>query len=347
MLFRSQLQYIFARKISELVSDVPGMLTIISTHSPHIVANHPFENIRYMSVVSDSNGFQNIESKNFHEELSIKYANEPQEFQFLKQYLSTESAELFFADKAIFIEGTSEHMLINHFITQFDEAKLEDERRELAADPNKKASYIPLSSQNITILQVGANSKAFRHFLDFLKIPSLIITDIDTTKPVLVKNKNNERTVYKACPVSDTAACRTSNASIKYYLGAPEYKKGDTDYRDWFQGMINHTVSSISPTIHIAYQREENGYQARSFEDAFINVNYNQFRAFIHSIKGLKNITKMTQKRHKDLYALTQTILNEKSDLAASLLFLAYTIKDLAWCAPSYIKEGFEWLQKQ
>lgn len=96
-----QLQYIFARKISEIVSDIPGMQTIISTHSPHIVANHPFENIRYMSTETDENGFQNIKIKNFHEELSQKYANEPEEFQFVKQYLSIDSAELFFADKAM------------------------------------------------------------------------------------------------------------------------------------------------------------------------------------------------------------------------------------------------------
>ena len=63
--------------------------------------NHPFENIRYMSTVTDQNGYQNIKVKNFHEELSEKYASEPEEFQFIKQYLSIESAELFFADKAL------------------------------------------------------------------------------------------------------------------------------------------------------------------------------------------------------------------------------------------------------
>lgn len=342
-----QLQYIFARKISELVSDVSGMVTIISTHSPHIVANHPFENIRYMSVVSDSNGFQNIESKNFHEELSIKYANEPQEFQFLKQYLSTESAELFFADKAIFIEGTSEHMLINHFITQFDEAKLEDERRELAADPNKKASYIPLSSQNITILQVGANSKAFRHFIDFLKIPTLIITDIDTAKSVSTKTKNGKTTVvYKECPVSEKTVCKTSNASIMYFLGAPKFEKDSQAYHDWFLGVVSHTIPSISPYIHVSYQETENGYHARSFEDAFINVNYDQFQIHKESIDGLQNIEEFSQVRHKDIYELTQRILKSKSNLASSLLFLAYAT-NLTWNAPSYIKEGFEWLQKQ
>lgn len=96
-----QLQYIFARKICEILSDISGMQTIITTHSPHIVASHPFKNFRYMSTVKDADGFNNIEIKNFHNDLSKKYATESDEFQFLQQYLSIESSELFFADKAL------------------------------------------------------------------------------------------------------------------------------------------------------------------------------------------------------------------------------------------------------
>lgn len=337
-----QLQYIFARKISEIVSDIPGMQTIISTHSPHIVANHPFENIRYMSTETDKNGFQNIKIKNFHEELSQKYANEPEEFQFVKLYLSIDSAELFFADKAIFIEGISEQMLINQFITQFDNEKQQAEKKAMEQDPKLKASYIPLSAQNITILQVGANSKAFRHFLDFLEIPSVIITDIDTTKAV----QSNKKTVYPACAVSDPESCRTSNASIAYYLGAPEYKKDDADYKEWFKKMVSHDVDSVSSFVHIAYQKKENDYHARSFEDAFINVNYGQIEAYKGSLNGLKKIKEITKKRPDDIYQLTQNVLEEKSDLASSLLFLAYT-KNIIWKMPSYIQEGLEWLQIQ
>lgn len=342
-----QLQYIFARKISQIVEDVPGMLTIITTHSPHIVSNHPFENIRYMSVVSNEAGFQNIESKNFHEELMKKYADEPQEFQFLQQYLSTESAELFFADKAIFIEGISEGMLIKHFVAQFDADKLEEEKREMAEDHDKKASYVPLSSQNITIMQVGANSKAFRHFLDFLRIPTLIITDIDTVKPVQTLTKRGtSKAVYKECPVSDKDKCKTSNASIMYFLNAPDFKDDKESYREWFQKAVNHNVASTSPYIHISYQEADNGYHARSFEDAFINVNYVQFQVHKESIAGLENIDELSEERPDDIYELTERILKSKSELAASLLFLAYADK-LNWNAPSYIKEGLEWLQKQ
>ena len=60
------------------------MQTIISTHSPHIVSNHPFENIRYMSLKNGENG-NNIEIKNFYNELSKKYSGEKKEFYFLTQ----------------------------------------------------------------------------------------------------------------------------------------------------------------------------------------------------------------------------------------------------------------------
>ena len=145
---------------------------------------------------------------------------------------------------------------------------------------------------------------------------------------------------------SDPESCRTSNASIAYYLGAPEYKKDDADYKEWFKKMVSHDVDSVSSFVHIAYQKKENDYHARSFEDAFINVNYSQIEAYKCSLNGLKKIKKITKKRPDDIYQLTQNVLEEKSDLASSLLFLAYT-KNIIWKMPSYIQEGLEWLQIQ
>lgn len=337
-----QLQYIFARKINEIVSNISGMQTIVSTHSPHIVSNHPFENIRYLATTKDENGYFNIVIKNFHKDLSEKYATESDEFHFLQQYLSIESAELFFADKAIFIEGISEGMLLQHFISEFDNEKLTEEAAAIAANPDLKPSYIPLSSQNITVVQAGANAKAFRHFLEFLNIPSIIITDIDTTRP----KKTNKGIRYVACAVKDVNSCRTSNATITYFLDAPEYKKADAIYSKWYQSVVNHIANSISTQIYIAYQSEENGYSARSFEDAFINVNYSKLKNNLEAINGLKNIDCFNDDPIDDMYTFTQNILDAKSDFASSLLFLAYA-KNVKWQVPLYIKEGFEWLLKQ
>lgn len=114
-----------------------------------------------------------MEIKNFHTELSEKFASlhgateGPLLFKFLSQYLGIQSSELFFADKAIFIEGTTERMLLPLFMSKHDSGL---------------AGEMPLSSQNISVLEVGANAKAFAPFLDFLGIKSLIVTDIDTTK---------------------------------------------------------------------------------------------------------------------------------------------------------------------
>lgn len=335
-----QLQYIFARKISEIVDGIPGMQTVITTHSPHIVASHPFENIRYMSARKDENSFFNIDIKNFHQDLSQKYESEPDEFKFLQQYLSIESAELFFADKAIFIEGISEAILLQHFISQFDKIKLDEERAAIAENPELKPSYIPLAAQNITVVQAGANAAAFRHFLEFLQIPSLVITDIDTSKP----KQTSKGTRYVKCAVNDVDCCKTSNGTIMYYLHAPKFENGDQTYATWFENAKKHALDSISHYINISYQAEENGYFARSFEDAFINVNFDLIKSNIDAIHGLKN-NDAFEDSPSNLYEFTQTVIEEKSDFASSLLFLAHA-KDINWKAPSYIREGFEWLQK-
>lgn len=169
-----QIQYIFAQKIEDILKEVPNMQTIISTHSPHIVSNHPFENIRYMSLKNGKNG-NNIEIKNFYNELSKKYSGERKEFYFLTQYLSVQSSELFFADKAIFIEGISESILIDYFTNQYDAKRKLEETKKKEEDTEYKSNYIPLSAQNITVIQAGANAKAFRHFIEFFKSQHLLL----------------------------------------------------------------------------------------------------------------------------------------------------------------------------
>lgn len=334
-----QLQCIFARKVSEIISDILGMQLIITTHSPHIVANHPFENIRYMLIEKDTCGFSNIEIKNLHKDLIIKYQDEMKEFQFLKQYLTIESAELFFADKAIFIEGVSENMLMSYFISKFDIKKIEEEKQFIKDHPEEKPKYIPLASQNVSCLQVGANAKAFRHFLEFLRIPTVIITDIDTTK---VEDTKSGVKRYVAWPVEDSPDS-TSNATIKYFLEAPNIKDKSA-FKTWLQKLIDHSLCCSDQYINVTYQQYENNYHPRSFEDSFINVNLDSIKKECENINGLKNIDEL--KSNSDIYDLTQKVIDKKSDFASSVLFMAH-VDNTDWIVPSYIWEGLEWLQKQ
>ena len=254
--------------------------------------------------------------------------------------MSVQSSELFFADKAIFIEGISEGILIDYFINLYDSKRKAAEFEKEKDDKTYKSKYVPLSAQNITIIQAGANAKAFRHFIEFLKIPTLIITDIDT-----VYQKTDKKTTYDACRVLDPACCNTSNATIKYYYGAPKFVYGCTKHTTWLKNLISHKQECVSDFVNVSYQQEENDYYPRSFEDAFININLPQLRGQKAQLLGLKNIDEIDT--NDDIYDLTQKIIHKKSDFASSLLYIAYTDKKVEWATPKYILEGLEWLQKK
>lgn len=330
-----QLQCVFARKISEILCCIKGLQTIISTHSSHIVSNIDFENIRYLLVKKELDDSDNVVIKNFHSELKEKYTDF-KEFQFIKQYLTIEAADLFFANKIIFIEGTSENMLLPLFISNFDSEQLLIEDEKIRQGVIKERTYKPISTQNISILQVGANAKAFRHFVEFLDIKTLIITDIDTVKYSGEKNR------LKACSVSNSPDS-ISNQTVRYYYKAPDFQKEKDLYSKWIKDLISNTLVSISKSVKVAYEIEENGYHARSFEDAFISINFDNLKKNSEEVIGLTDIDELDLKN--DFYEMTEKVLDKKSDFAASLLYLAHT-KNLKWNTPKYIKEGLEWIQK-
>ncbi len=322
-----QMQYIFSQKIQEIIREINNKVnlqTFISTHSSHIVSQCNFSDLRYFKLKDG-----NINIKNFYADLEIKYKDEKDYFKFLKQYLTLYSSELFFAEKIIFIEGTTEKILLPYFISQYD---------ELVKPPQNK-----ISSQNISIIEVGANSKAFKHFLEFLEIKTLIITDIDTTKLIIKPKKKNKKikSNYKACAVSEGE--NTSNYSIKEFLNIP--KIGSLEFENWFEKLKSNTLQDDTHHIKIAYQIEELGYHARSFEDSFIKLNLEEIVKYKNrGVRGIQNksllINTMT-----DIYSSTQRILKPdgKSDFASSLLYLAL-IDKVEWKTPLYIEKGLQWI---
>lgn len=329
-----QMQSIFSRKIREVVKSIKNLQTVITTHSSYIVANSDFEDIRYLLKRAD----ENVEFKNFHTELSDKYNADDNEdgaklYQFLEQYLKIQNAELFFADKAIFIEGTTERILLPWFIKKHD----------MNCDEGSQK----ISSQNISIIEAGANAKAFAPFLEFIGVKSLIVTDLDSTKIEVKKDKAGiDRTSYVACSVSE--ATHTSNETLKHFFSAPEIK--DDKFPDWFEKLKSHNLNELTGDVNVVYQSEEHGYQARSFEDAFINANKAELKSLCESgdILGLKNkeyLQEIETIESDKLFDFTNEILQKKSDFAASLLYLAL-MQTADWSTPKYIDEGLKWISK-
>lgn len=322
-----QMQTVFIDKVKVLLSEIPSLQTFITTHSSHIVKNSDFKDIRYFFYDDDG---KNVVVKNFYTELQKKYKNEETEFKFLNQYLSIASAELFFAEKIIFIEGLTEKLLLPYFIQQFDNS-LDDED-------------VKLSSQNISIIEVGANAKAFSHFIEFLGIKALIITDIDTTLKTIKTDDvtGKSKTTYPANPVKN--ATHTSNASITYFYESPEFKK-EKEWATWFDSLKKDKLQDDDAKIKLAYQLEENSYHARSFEDSFISINVENLLANHLKINGVSSEMESQLKSEKDFYKLTDSILVKKSEFASSLLWLALT-EQVVWNMPLYIKKGLTWVAK-
>ena len=171
-----QMQYVFIKNIKSLLKD--GIVRedgqnrelqyIISTHSSHIVADSEFDDVKYLKKVE----INSVVAKNL-KDLKKQYEEngEEQNYRFLKQYLTLNRAELFFADKAIFIEGDTERILLPAMMWKIDNEYPEN----------------PMLSQNISIIEVGAYSQIFEKFIDFIGLKKgLIITDIDRDRKSVV-----------------------------------------------------------------------------------------------------------------------------------------------------------------
>ena len=324
-----QMQYVFADKIHGLVSTIPNLQALVTTHSSHIVSKSDFEDIRYLSRPSATGP---VSIKNFHTDLSKEYDNLGEDgkalFKFLKQYLTINSAELFFASKVIFIEGTTERILLPLFI------EMHDKENEEAAETGG------LSSQNISVLEVGANARAFAPFLEFIGVRTLIITDIDTTK--VVPNEKTGKPSYQAHKVEGST--HTSNETLKHFLSAPAIDNVD-EYQEWHKRLLSGEAASDDGQIKVAFQVKENGYHARSFEDAFIAKNFKKINSKKDDLEGLKNIKEINDFCGSDYYALTEKILSKKSDFAGSLLYAAL-VEGVVWETPQYIMDGLKWIHR-
>lgn len=328
-----QMQYVFAQKIKGILETIPNNQTFITSHSSHIVSQCDFEDIRYFKLKKD-----NIEVMNFHKDLKAKYGEDEQQFKFLKQYLTLYSSELFFAEKIIFLEGVSEKLLLPYFIKNYDLSRKGEQ------------DYVPLTSQNISFLEAGANAKVFRYFIDFLGIKTLIFTDLDGCE---IKDGENGRKYWVACET--IKSLNTTNVTIKHYYNAPELPTIEDRgvetvklklFDAWYSDLKQGKVTSISPVIQVSHQTLECDYHARSFEDAFLAINLKSIVEYQDQMHGLKNKDQITIDR-KDFYDLTQKVLkqNGKSDFASSVLYLALT-KDVEWKTPKYIIDGLNWISK-
>lgn len=330
-----QMQYVFINNIKNLLGEgiiredkIWNLQYIVSTHSSHIVAESDFNDIRYFKRVGDAEviakSLKSLEGE-------YKEAGEEKNFRFLKQYLTLNKAELFFADKAIFVEGDTERILLPAMMKKVDQENKEN----------------PLLSQNISLVVVGSHSHVFEKFIDFIGIKTLIITDIDSA-----------REDSKACKVNDPNAKISTNNSLKFFLGTAlsELKSKNLEQKRLNKSeKTEKWIHDDKGHVQIVYQVEENSgkesYHARSFEDAFVHIN----KGFLNNNKDKFNsltIIHFECLENGDYrpYEFTQKAIKKKPSFAVEILLNSTEDKEgnkfSNWNIPTYIKEGLIWLKE-
>jgi len=110
-----------------------------------------------------------------------------------------------------------------------------------------------------------------------------------------------------------------------------------------FNKVDNIWINQLDGKLSIVYQIEENGYHARSFEDAFIHVNKDFVNDNKAGFRGLKN--KHHFENGHGAYQLAAECIKKKTHFALDILY--HSNDDFSnWVIPAYIKEGLLWLKK-
>lgn len=311
-----QMQQVFINQVKGILQEAQHdsiyIQLIITSHSSHILSEagidteRGFNRIRYFNKIDEKVCAQDFNGLNI--------INDKKTFRFLKQYLTLHKSDLFFSDKVILVEGTTERMLLPQMITKVASA---------------------LNNEYVSILEVGgAYSHKFKEILEFIKVKTLIITDLDSV------DANGEK-----CPVgTGQNGITTSNETLSQWIPA--------------KAIITELLACADADkikdgiVRVAFQNEENGHNSRSFEEAFICCNKNL-------ILGTTDVDGVG-KAHKNEFSLFRTksteTINESTpyDLAPDSSKVktnfAFDIMSFQedvfgeWQVPRYIKEGLEWL---
>lgn len=337
-----QMQELFIKYINDaikyLISNSKKKLNtqlVITTHSSHILhskihSSNSFDNINYITNI---NNHAQVVRLNDHAISSVeKYqANQDEseiefnkrklnDLKFLKKHIKYKVSELFFSDAVIFVEGLTEETLLPFYIDNHDEL-------------NKY--YISVFNIN------GAHGQVYHPLIQLLKIPSLIITDLDIKRLDNEKHELNDGVKTEVFTQIKNLDDRIStNSTIHKFNGVEP--SGLTKYIE-------------SNNLFGVFQKDPiNSYYATSFEEAFILTNSENVILNQALKKVKKNIyNDIVGKETIDLSALIQNsyklqnkLSSSKSDFANTVLYEMIINEGNQFPKiPSYIDDGFIWLK--
>ena len=298
-----QMQTAFAAYMEKFLGKLSTVQiqTFLTSHSAHIANTMEFAKVRYAQKSNAGVIYKNLNT--------FAQANSDN-VGFIRKYLTLTKCDLFFADKAVFVEGASERLLLPDMIEKCETAGVFG------------SCKYPLSAQYYALIEIGgAYAHKFIPFIEFLGVPCLILTDLDSVADRVGKGG---KVVKKSVVVSKGET--TSNETIKWWVrrnkGLPE---NDTSKIDLTEITTMTADDKTRGKCHIEFQTAESGLCGHSLEEAIRNVNRTHY--------GLGDSISEEDLEFKG---------KSKTDFALDLI---YECSD--YCVPDYIKSGLKWLNDQ
>jgi len=337
----AQVQQTFIRQMWDVLTagtpageDKPQLA--ITTHSSHILDTVDFSKIRYFrrKLVDEGEEGKEFHGTTVHSlrqfqpapiDVDGQTVSTEEALSFLKKYLRLTHCDLFFSDAAILVEGAVEKLLLPRMIDL------------VAGNLNKKY---------LTVLEVGgAYGMRFAGLLEFLEIPYLVITDIDSVDPA------NKR---KNCIATDKGAV-SSNATLGYFFKETEVQElSAKTYDECLQADGMRFISYQKPVEVDDGGGQLHLFHGRTLEEAFVYENLVFFQEDRLSI-GI-SLPDDPTKLHQAVWERIKSSTFKKTEFAMDVLSYEPTTQqneggnpaqsDAAryWKVPFYIAEGLQWL---
>ena len=338
----AQVQQVFVRRAydvlrhHELLGHNTSFSTqlVVSTHSSYIAKEEDFSNLRYFKRLPASPNCTIPNSIVIN--LTDTFGTGDATKKFATRYIKTTHCDLFFADALIMIEGTSEGILLPHFIS--------------------REQYHYLNSRYISILNVGGRySHKLRELINKLSIPTLIITDIDSQESTGYHKKAvPERNKGLICGNTAIPEWLSKENDFDSILDLPSDDKileipKDKDVTSDFKIRICYQTPIV---IEINCRSQE--AIPRTFEDAFVYTNLDTLKDVDETDQlisaKLFSAIKNFDKEHQSYEELRKDIFEKLDDSgvkAGFALDLLFSFDPNDFQVPEYIADGLQWLQNE
>ncbi len=342
-----QVQRIFPDKAHKLItpaekntSSLKSQL-LISTHSSHLAHAENFDRLRYVRRIAKSaaNTMPTTEVVN----LGQVFGDDKKTRQFAERYFRVQHTDLLFANAAIFVEGVAERMLVPLFIER---------------------DFKTLNSRYVSFLDIGgSHAHRLKPLIEQLRIPTVIITDIDPSEEKEGKPKKNGESTKKLVAVANTgqAGLQCGNPTLRGWhpklQQLDDFKNPTDDQLVW-----NETTDCF---VRFAWQlpvTEADGNWPSTFEDSLVLTNAPWFKGLMDTrfdedgveigtpIGALGSVAKRIVEagNYPELLGTLHTLMHgsfDKGDFAASIFEMVSSDEPVA--CPKYIADALTWLQAQ